>query len=158
MDAETRRVAFAELVPASLRERFSYERRLPVWRARLEEQTAEARAWVALRHDVVVGYVYAGPSRDPDADPARTGEIYDLYVVAEHWRGGLGRMLMSAAVEALRSTGRCRVTLWVIDGNARARRFYESRGFAADGARRTAPSGVEEIRYGADVGQPSEAV
>jgi RimJ/RimL family protein N-acetyltransferase len=41
------------------------------------------------------------------------------------------------------------ITLWVLEGNARARRFYERAGFAPDGASHGLPDlgGVTEIRY-----------
>ena len=43
---------------------------------------------------------------------------------------------------------RC-IMLWVLEDNARARRFYERAGFAPDGARHGLPDlgGVTEIRY-----------
>ena len=43
---------------------------------------------------------------------------------------------------------RC-ITLWVLEDNARARRFYERVGFAPDGASHRLPDlgGVTEIRY-----------
>jgi ribosomal protein S18 acetylase RimI-like enzyme len=41
---------------------------------------------------------------------------------------------MSAALEALAKAGYDQVTLWVLDTNARARRFYEAAGFHFDGA------------------------
>jgi hypothetical protein len=37
-------------------------------------------------------------------------------------------------------------TLWVLEGNAQARRFYERRGWSPDGAAREA-FGVLELRY-----------
>jgi RimJ/RimL family protein N-acetyltransferase len=42
------------------------------------------------------------------------------------------------------------VTLWVVEANARARRFYERQGFRPDGSTKTARmSGTEaiEVRY-----------
>jgi hypothetical protein len=42
------------------------------------------------------------------------------------------------------------MTLWVLDGNARARRFYERAGLVADGAAKHATFGgatLREVRY-----------
>lgn len=43
-------------------------------------------------------------------------------------------LLMDAAVTALRAGGFTSATLWVLSTNARARRFYERRGWHHDGA------------------------
>ncbi|HEU5421786.1 MAG TPA: GNAT family N-acetyltransferase, partial [Streptosporangiaceae bacterium] len=46
---------------------------------------------------------------------------------------GLGRMLMAEAVSQL-AAGYEQATLWVLDTNDRARRFYARTGWAEDGA------------------------
>ena len=50
------------------------------------------------------------------------------------------------------------MVLWVVPGNARARRFYERSGWSADGAERVAEVNgvtVPECRYAKRLGQPS---
>lgn len=99
--------------------------------------------------DEVVGFAVGGPSRDDDLE-GDAGEVYAIYVSAPYWGTGIGRSLMGASMSALRREGFARVTLWVLEGNARARRFYEVAGLAPDGGRKllergTAP--VPEIRY-----------
>jgi hypothetical protein len=37
--------------------------------------------------------------------------------------------------------------LWVVEANARARRFYEREGWSADGAMRASSFGSTELRY-----------
>lgn len=96
----------------------------------------------------VVGFVNAGPCRDEDADGR--GEIYALYVLPELWGRGLGRELMAAALDALAGLGFEEVTLWVLEGNHRARRFYEAGGWSVDGATKTDNRPgfpVPEVRY-----------
>ena len=41
---------------------------------------------------------------------------------------------MQAALDSLRQAGFVEATLWVLDGNERARRFYEVGGWEFDGA------------------------
>jgi ribosomal protein S18 acetylase RimI-like enzyme len=49
------------------------------------------------------------------------------------------------------------ITLWVLEDNARARRFYEQAGFAPDDARHLLGDfGVTEIRYRRVFAQPRE--
>jgi GNAT superfamily N-acetyltransferase len=63
-----------------------------------------------------------------------SGQVYAIYVAPEHWSTGAGRALMAAALDFLTAGGPRPVRLWALDGNERARRFYERCGFVADGA------------------------
>ena len=96
------------------------------------------------------GFVSYGPARDDDADSRRAGEIYAIYLVPAAWDEGIGRQLMAAALDRLGEAGFDQVNLWVLDSNARARRFYEAGGWIADGAAKRDDSfGVPmtEVRY-----------
>jgi ribosomal protein S18 acetylase RimI-like enzyme len=101
---------------------------------------------VAERSGAVVGYTMSGAPRDEDvADGTR--EIYAIYVHPDAWSTGAGRALMTETISTL---GDGPVVLWVLEDNARARRFYERAGYVADGARKDAemPGGpVPEVRY-----------
>jgi GNAT superfamily N-acetyltransferase len=52
-------------------------------------------------------------------------ELHALYVLPEYWDCGIGGHLLEAASGVAQ--------LWVLEGNTRARRFYESRGWKPDG-------------------------
>jgi GNAT superfamily N-acetyltransferase len=110
----------------------------------------DPRALVAEVDEAVRGYSLFGPSRD--ADLAGSDEIYAIYAHPDNWSSGLGRALMAATLHQVRRP----VTLWVLEANARARRFYEIAGFRADGADQAAdmPGGVRlpELRYRLDEG------
>src|ERR671912_596226 len=49
------------------------------------------------------------------------------------WGTGVGRALMTTACDHLADGGRNHLRLWVLADNARARKFYERAGLAADG-------------------------
>jgi ribosomal protein S18 acetylase RimI-like enzyme len=109
------------------------------------------RVFVTVRHGTVVGFVSIGPSRDDDAE----GELYAIYVLPEEWGRGSGRLLMDAALAALREDRYGDAILWVLEDNPRTRRFYERSGWTVDGARkRERFLGVEaeEIRYRIELG------
>ena len=106
------------------------------------------RQLLALDGDRIVGFVTFGPS-DEEPDPA-IGEVYAIYVDPGSWDRGFGRELFAAAVRGLADAGFGAATLWVLDSNARARRFYEAAGWAADGATKTERRGdveLHEVRY-----------
>jgi GNAT superfamily N-acetyltransferase len=127
-----------EVDPAAVAERFA---------ARLAGGTMQAL--VAAVDGTVRAYVLYGPCRDDDLSNA--GEIVAIYAQPEYWSTGLGRVLLPAAVKALNVRP---VVLWVLENNARARRFYEIAGFRADGASKPADllGGVQlpEVRYRLD--------
>ncbi|MDO0924918.1 GNAT family N-acetyltransferase [Streptomyces sp. TG1A-8] len=122
-------------------------------RARFGQGDGPAGDLVAERGGEVVGWAAYGPYRD---GAARTGdaELYALYVDPARLGEGIGRALLAAA------DARCawspRMRLWVVGDNVRARRFYESAGFRADGAEEAFEVDgvpVTEVRYARDTGR-----
>lgn len=75
----------------------------------------------------LMGFAAAGPRRDPDLTAG--DELYALYVRERWWGTGIGQALLDAVLGA----GAC--SLWVLEDNSRARRFYERNGFVPDGSR-----------------------
>jgi GNAT superfamily N-acetyltransferase len=103
---------------------------------------------VAVDGPAVCGLVTTGVGRD--ADLPNFGELMALYVDPAYVGTGVGRLLIAAARERLRRLGVAGALLWVLDGNARARRFYERDGWRRDGAWRTETFGgqpVRQVRY-----------
>ena len=68
----------------------------------------------------------------------RPGSLEALYVMPDEWGGGVGSALHDRAVGELRPLGN-EARLWVLEANARARRFYERRGWQLDGRERVVP-------------------
>lgn len=107
---------------------------------------------VAGRRGEVHGLCDAGPVRAEDLDPDTTAEVTTLYVDPSAQGLGIGGALLAAAVDRLVEAGLDDVRLWVLRDNADARRFYEERGWVADGATQTVPVhgesfSLEEVRY-----------
>lgn len=109
-------------------------RRADMWSKAIEQQTM--LVLVATSGETLVGFYAQMPSRDADANSA-TSEIVAIYVDPAFWRLGFGGALVEAGVEAARPRNFSELTLWVLTGNAPARRFYEARGFNADGLTKT---------------------
>lgn len=126
-------------------------RRLDRWNRTLAE-TAWPRSGtlVAVLDDRVVAFVGISPSRDDDQDSATVGEVQAIYAVPEVWRRGIGCALMTSAMAALTDAGYSFATLWVLDTNRRARKFYEAGPWRIDGATKREHAGqfvFQEIRY-----------
>lgn len=73
----------------------------------------------------VVGFVSFGPARH--VRDRETGEIYALYVEPEAQGQGLGRALVSVALDRLYTSGRSRVDVEVLAENP-SRHFYTAMG------------------------------
>lgn len=131
----------------------SPEGREPAGRGRGEAEPAAAPACG------VVGFASFGPEREvvaPRAHPltqrgaaGQVAELYAIYVDPGWWSTGTGRSLMDEVLAATRAEGYERIVLWVLEKNARARRFYERAGFGPDGGSNVMLElgGVTEVRY-----------
>jgi GNAT superfamily N-acetyltransferase len=143
--------AYRRLLPQELLDGLSVAQRTEQWLGILAEDAGAGRAtFVAAADDDVLGFVNLAPSRDEDADPAVAGELIAIYARPDALGTGVGSALMDAGLGWFADAGYREASLWVLDGNARAIRFYEHTGWRADGARkddvlRGAP--VTELRF-----------
>ncbi|HYI63013.1 MAG TPA: GNAT family N-acetyltransferase [Acidimicrobiales bacterium] len=128
--------------------------------------TGRAAASPSARHHLLVagrpgeayGMVDTGPTRDGDGDvdgggTPRTGEVCSVYVDPTVTGRGLGSALLGHAVATLAAHGFTGAVLWVVEGNVRARAFYERWGWRPDGSRKVTPidaEHVDEVRYRLD--------
>jgi GNAT superfamily N-acetyltransferase len=103
------------------------------------------RAWVGERDGRVLGFGLAGPAEGQD-DATTVGALKSLYVRPDAWGCGVGSGLHAEMIAYLRR-GFARADLWVIEGNARARAFYEHRGWQSAGEFRRAEAGLPLVRY-----------
>lgn len=141
------RVAYRGVLPPEVLDGSSVERRTAQWQQLLTEADRDVR--VAVGPDGHVGgFVVTAPSRDDDAD-ATVGELMAIYLRPELWSVGLGCRLHAAGVAGL-ATRFDQATLWVLQGNVRARAFYERQGWRPDGTVKRDTIGtvdVVEVRY-----------
>lgn len=127
------RHTYRGLLPDDYLERLSVDDREVMWLGAFADPEPKSGAFVAEVDGRIVGFASFGPSRDEDV-PERTGEIPAIYVDPSVLGSGVGRELFEAATLALRDAGFARATLWVLEANALARRFYEKAGWAWDGS------------------------
>ena len=128
--------AYAGLLPETILQGMSPEKSAARFR-----QEGCRDTLVAEQNGRVVGFCgYGGWRDDPDPDE---GEIIGLYVLPELQRQGIGAALMKAALAELAARGCRAVSLWVLQGNDRAARFYERQGFARTGQTKGRPPFVE---------------
>ena len=110
-------------------------------REALRRQLEEPGTVVVLDRDGR-GFALVGP-----------GWLYRLYVRPSAWGSGVGTDLHDEAVAVLRRDGSDAASLWVLADNARARDFYERRGWRLNGAERevSSPPHPFEVGYSIDL-------
>jgi GNAT superfamily N-acetyltransferase len=149
------RWAYAGMIPDEVLHRLSVGDRERMWRESLAAAEPGRCVLVAEADDgTIVGFAAFGPSEDPEAAARGAGEVYAIYVRSEVAGTGVGRELFSQANDSLGRNGFRRATLWVLEANERARRFYEASGWTWDGATGTHRfdcANLPVVRYAADL-------
>lgn len=134
---------YVDLVPHAYLTQFSVPERATALRGNLAH--GESTTIVVEQVGQVVGWATAGPSRDADQAPT-TQEIWGLYVAFLCWRTGVGRALLTESERRLSDAGAAMATLWVLEGNVRARAFYEAGGWRPEpGSARRIERGGREL-------------
>lgn len=144
--------AYLGLLPDPYLDQLDVEQRRVGWARSIEEaEWPRTGTLVATEANAnVVGFAHVGPARDDDLDLSVIGEVAAIYVVPGAWGSGVGRRLMAAALNVLRDAAFDAAILWVLEGNERARRFYEIGGWQVDGATKDvviADMSLAEVRY-----------
>lgn len=139
--------AYAGLMPDAYLDALNAQVALPAFEAGLRESMS---AMVAEIDGAIVGFTAFGACRDHDTAPS-TGEVIAINLHPSHWRRGIGRDLLEQTLSRLRDRGFADASLWVLHGNANARRFYEALGWHADGAEKRDDKltgfALHEVRY-----------
>jgi GNAT superfamily N-acetyltransferase len=108
-------------------------------RGNLERLSEGSFSMVGLTGDEIVGSCFVvSPPRDEDVGP-EFSELVAIYVDPEHWRRGVGSVLLEAAQSRAASSGATEMSLWTLTENAPAQAFYERHGWRRDGAEEVHP-------------------
>ena len=143
---ESWNVAYRGIMPDDVIARTDLAYRTRFWSERIADP--EWPVFVIEENGQRVAFCQMVPSRDPDDDSTRVGHITSIHVLP-HLRGrGHGRALVDHVLAEFQHRGFSEVTLWVLEQNSPARKFYERYGFRQDAATRRYPrTEVPEVRY-----------
>ena len=99
---------------------------------------------------IIKGFITLGPCKDGDKTGAL--ELYRIFVDPFMFGCGIGGRLAAHFEEVAIKHGYNDICLWVLEGNIKARAFYENLGYTVDGAKRISEYfGVPEVRYIKDI-------
>lgn len=149
--------AYRDQLPDELLDSLSAENRTLMWRRALERGRPDSGILVvegsADDTAQIVGFAswYQPRPTEEEPDAGEEAELATIYLLPEVWGQGMGYALFQRAVEGATASGCTRLGLWVLDTNARGRRFYERAGMTLDPERvRVETLGgqpVREVRY-----------
>lgn len=120
------RTAYRGIMPDAFLENLAVEPRRRFWHDLLSSPPAHTCMYVA--EDAgggVIGFALGGPERTDD--PAHRGELQAIYVLEQHHRRGIGRLLVEAVARDLVRQGLASMLVWVLQENP-WHRFYEALG------------------------------
>ena len=146
---ETWQTHYSGQVPDEYLIGLSIEKRKKEWTEILSNPKPTNLYLVAEEAGKIVGFCSVGPSRDQDAS-GDTGEIYAIYILPSKQGQGIGAALMDAGLNFLKEKSFKAAILWVLKTNNPTIKFYESKGWKADGHEKMEIIGnlpFEEIRY-----------
>ena len=146
LHVESWKVAYRGIMPDDVIARTDLAFRTGFWKERIADQE-----WPVLLLEAderAVAFCHMIPTKDSDDDAARVGHITSIHVLPQQRGLGFGRALIDHVRDEFRRRGFRELTLWVLEQNWDARRFYEQHGFRADSGRRTySNTNVPEVRY-----------
>ena len=142
------RATYRGIVPQAHLDGMDPEKTVQRWQSAM---AGPAHVLVAEESGRITGFQVYGPAREPSFGYA--GELYAAYFLPEAMGKGLGTQMMKIVVRDLAARNLNDMIVWVMEANARGRRFYEKllggtvvphsrQSFEIDGA------AIWEIAYG----------
>jgi ribosomal protein S18 acetylase RimI-like enzyme len=143
---ESWNVAYRGIMPDDVIARTDLTYRTRFWAERIADP--DWPIFLIEEQGEAVAFCQMIPTKDPDDDATRVGHITSLHVLPQLRGRGYGRILIDHVFAEFRRRGFTEVTLWVLEENGNARKFYENHGFQLDGGTRRYPrTNVPEVRY-----------
>lgn len=135
---ESWKFAYKNIIPQS------YLESIPVgrWASNLDKEGMNNL--VLIEDGMFVGTSCYCKSRFSDF--SNWGEIVSIYFLPQYIGKGYGKLLLDVVVKELEHLGFDDIFLWVLEDNARARKFYEKAGFTPGGKYLDDNIGGKELR------------
>ena len=138
--------AYEGIIPQEIISAFTPESREAIF---LEAITLRPEEYYLFKVDgQPAGIASLSKSHESNA-PAHIGEIYSIYFHPDFWGTPATQLGLEFCIDRLKQLGFTLITVWVLNDNARAKRFYEKNGFVLDGHTQELEIGVKllEVRY-----------
>lgn len=117
------KTTYVNIVPEDYLNNLTYERREKLWKSNIPN----GGVYVAeTEEEDIVGFSTGGKKRTNEY-PGYTGELYAIYILKEHQRLGLGKLLVRPIMEELKQQNMSTMIVKVLENNNSCL-FYEALG------------------------------
>lgn len=125
----------------------TYENRIILWETVLKMDKEKQCTLVIQDEDKIVGFISGGPERTKRFN--YDSEIYNIYILDEYQKEGLGSQLLEAFAKEMKDYGHYSLLVWILKHNPSSR-FYERYGATSVGeeAIQIGEGSYEETAYG----------
>jgi ribosomal protein S18 acetylase RimI-like enzyme len=121
-----RQETYRGLMPDSVLDTLSMERRARQWKETLEDASNSYHpTLVAESERKIIGFANYGQERD--GNPEYRGELFAIYILKEYQGRGIGRKLIQKTAEGLLTFKLASMLVWVLSDNP-YQKFYERLG------------------------------
>ena len=137
------KVAFEDILDAETLARCTdFDRAADMYKRLLDEN--KGNGYILFVNDKPHCIAYWDAARDAEFDGK--AELICIHSLPDNWHKGYGSRMMDKVLEDIREAGYSEVVLWVFRDNARARAFYEAKGFTMTNISKPAFD-TEEVLY-----------
>ena len=140
--------SYPGIIPTDILNNLELEKYIESWKAAFENNS-QTSVFVAVQGKSIVGLAASGQQRDENLHVRYPGEFYAVYVLKNSQRNKVGLHLMDAMCKDLINKQLSAATLWVLEDNLNARKFYEKMGGLKGGIKEISFHGINktEIFY-----------
>ncbi len=143
------RKAYAGIIPDKYLASLDASSKAKTWESGLSLNPDVIRI-VALEKNVPLGFVAGLENRSSAFYPEIASEAWSIYVHPDHWKKGIGKMLLLAFIEEMKALKHKTMIVWALEENLPARAFYEAMGGVLQSQNQTQTFGgksLTEVAY-----------
>lgn len=127
INSKSAQVGFSGIIPDDfLKEKFSYERLKERFSKELDDGITSSS--IIYQDNSPLGMMTFGKDDYKQRDNLEI-DLWRLYVLPEYWGKSIAIKLIDWGIKELKRNGYTKLSLWVVEENIRARKFYEKVGF-----------------------------
>lgn len=140
------KAAYKGIIPDEIIDRFTPEIRANAFRDAISINPEEY--YIFKQNNCPVGFASLYKSHETGCHN-ELGEIYSIYFHPDFWGNPITQWGLNFCINRLAALGYSEISVWVLEDNIRARKFYEKNGFFFDGHTQEIFIGknLKEIRY-----------
>jgi GNAT superfamily N-acetyltransferase len=119
--------AYAGIIPEKYLSSLDISTKAKSWEGGVN-LNADVVRLIALEKNLPLGFVAGLENRSSSIYPNIHCEAWSIYVHPDHWKKGIGKVLLDGFIEEMKKLGNKSMLIWALEENLNARAFYEAMG------------------------------